>query len=36
MSVDARWVGQCKSGQKPGDMTLDNGQTINVKSFMTK
>jgi len=36
MSVDARWVSQCKPGQKPGDMTLDNGQTINVKSFMTK
>jgi Protein of unknown function (DUF3617) len=35
-AVDAKWVGPCKPGQQPGDMTIDGGQTINVKSFMKK
>ncbi len=33
-SVDAKWVGPCKPGQQPGDVTLENGQTINVKQMM--
>jgi len=36
MSIDARWTGPCKPGQQPGDMTLDNGQTLNIKQHMTK
>jgi hypothetical protein len=35
-AVDAKWIGPCKPGQQPGDMTLDTGQTINIKSFMKK
>ena len=33
-SVDGRWVGPCKPGQQPGDITLANGQTINVKQML--
>ena len=33
-SVDGRWVGPCKPGQQPGDITLANGQVINVKQMM--
>ncbi len=33
-SVDARWVGACKPGQQPGDVTLENGQTVNIKQMM--
>jgi len=36
MSVDAKWTGPCKAGQKAGDMTLETGQTVNIKSFMNK
>jgi len=36
MSIDARWTGPCKPGQRPGDMTLENGQTINIKQKMGK
>jgi len=27
------WVGQCAAGQKPGDMIMPNGQTINIKDM---
>lgn len=27
---DGRWLGDCKPGQKPGDMVLPNGVTVNV------
>ncbi|MEO8740867.1 MAG: DUF3617 family protein [Casimicrobiaceae bacterium] len=33
-SVDAKWVGPCKAGQQPGDVTLETGQTINIKQMM--
>jgi hypothetical protein len=33
-SLDAKWVGACKPGQQPGDVTLENGQTINIKQMM--
>ncbi|HXX83490.1 MAG TPA: DUF3617 family protein [Casimicrobiaceae bacterium] len=36
MSIDAKWTGPCKPGQKPGDMTLENGQTLNIKQQMGK
>ena len=35
-SIDAKWVGECPAGQQPGDMTLESGQTINIKSVITK
>jgi hypothetical protein len=35
-SIDGKWVGECKAGQQPGDITLESGQTINVKSMFRK
>ncbi|HKW81009.1 MAG TPA: DUF3617 family protein [Casimicrobiaceae bacterium] len=35
-AIDGKWVGACKPGQKPGDITLESGQTINMKSMMKK
>ena len=32
--VDAKHVGPCKEGQSPGDMTLPNGQTMNIRQWM--
>lgn len=36
LSSDAKWTGPCKAGQQPGDMTIEGGQTINIKSLMNK
>src|SRR5690242_10892465 len=30
----ARRLGECKQGQRPGDMVLPNGQTLNVRDIM--
>jgi hypothetical protein len=30
MTIAAKWVGPCPAGQRPGDMTMGNGMTINV------
>ena len=30
MVIKGRWVGPCKAGQRPGDMVMPNGMTINV------
>lgn len=35
-SIDGKWVGDCKPGQQPGDITLESGQTINIKSMIKK
>ena len=32
--VDAKHVGPCKEGQNPGDMTLPNGRTMNIRQWM--
>jgi hypothetical protein len=32
--VDGKHVGACKEGQQPGDMTLPNGQTMNIRQWM--
>jgi len=32
--IDGKYVGACKPGQRPGDMTLPGGQTVNVRQFM--
>lgn len=29
-SFEGRWLGACKEGQRPGDMVLPNGVTVNV------
>ena len=30
MTMTAKWLGPCAAGQKPGDVVLPNGKTINV------
>ncbi len=30
MSIAAKWVGPCAAGQRPGDIVMGNGMTINV------
>ncbi len=30
MAFDGRWLGACSAGQRPGDMVLPNGVTVNV------
>ena len=32
--VEAKWVGPCKAGQKPGDMVMPGGQTMNMLEMM--
>jgi hypothetical protein len=32
--IDGKYIGACKPGQQPGDMTLPTGQTVNVRDFM--
>ena len=34
--VDAKWVGPCKPGQKPGDMVMGNGMKMNMLDAMAK
>jgi hypothetical protein len=35
-SIDAKRVGECPAGQQPGDITLESGQKINIKSMIRK
>ena len=30
MKIAAKWVGPCAAGQKPGDIVMGNGMTMNV------
>jgi hypothetical protein len=32
-TIQARWVGACKPGQRPGDITMSNGQTMNIRDL---
>jgi len=32
--IEGRYVGACKPGQQPGDMTLPTGQTMNIRNIM--
>ena len=34
MTLDARWLGACKSGQKPGDVIMPNMGGMNVNEMM--
>lgn len=34
--LDARYTGACRTGQRPGDMTLPNGQTMNMRDALGK
>src|SRR5262249_47389800 len=33
MTVEAKWVGPCKAGQKPGDMIMAGGQKVNIRDL---
>ena len=30
MSIETKWLGACKSDQKPGDMIMADGRKINI------
>jgi hypothetical protein len=32
--MDVKWLGPCKAGQKPGDMIMANGTTVNMNDMM--
>jgi len=32
-TIQARWVGPCKPGQRPGDIVMANGQTMNIRDL---
>lgn len=32
-TIQARWVGTCKPGQRPGDIVMANGQTMNIRDL---
>ena len=32
--IEGRHIGACKPGQQPGDMTMPNGQTMNIRNMM--
>ena len=32
--IDGKHIGACKEGQQPGDMTLPNGQQVNIRQWM--
>lgn len=34
MTIAAQWAGACKAGQKPGDMVMPNGMTLNIKDVL--
>ena len=33
MTVEAKWLGACKADQKPGDIVMPGGRTMNVKDM---
>ena len=33
MTIDAKWLGPCAAGQKPGDMIMSNGMKMNVRDM---
>lgn len=33
-TITAKWLGPCKAGQRPGDMVMPNGMTVNMNDMM--
>jgi hypothetical protein len=33
-TIVAKWLGPCKAGQKPGDVIMPNGMTMNMNDMM--
>jgi hypothetical protein len=36
MTIEAKWMGPCPAGQRPGDVTMANGMTMNVLDISSK
>jgi hypothetical protein len=36
MSIAAKWLGPCEPGQRPGDMVMSNGITMNILDLQAK
>lgn len=36
MTIEAKWLGPCAAGQKPGDVLMANGMTMNVLDISSK
>lgn len=36
MTIQAKWLGPCAAGQRPGDVTMANGMTMNVLDISSK
>ena len=32
-TIQARWVGACKPDQRPGDIIMSNGKTMNIRDL---
>jgi Protein of unknown function (DUF3617) len=32
-TIQAKWVGACKAGQRPGDIVMSSGQTMNIRDL---
>ena len=35
-TIEAKWLGACKAGQRPGDMTMPGGMTVNAYDMINK
>jgi hypothetical protein len=35
MTMEAKWLGPCREGQKPGDMIMPGGSKLNIRSLTT-
>jgi hypothetical protein len=36
MTIQAKWLGPCAAGQRPGDVTMGNGMTMNVLDITSR
>jgi len=36
MTIQAKWIGPCGAGQRPGDVTMGNGMTMNVLDISSR
>jgi hypothetical protein len=34
MTIEAKWLGACKPGQKPGDIMMPGGMKMNIKDML--
>jgi hypothetical protein len=36
LTMEAKWIGPCREGQKPGDIMMPGGIKLNVRSLATE